>query len=218
MALFEPPAPADAPADRRARRRRLVGWSALLLAVLAAVVVAVMPSPYLVERPGPVFDTLGSAEYEGEDVPLITIEGTETYPTAGSLDLLTVSVQGNVEQRPTWAQVLSAWFRPSLAVVPVEAIYPSGVSNEQVDEQNAVDMENSQQAAIAAALVHEGMTVPSSVVVSQVSAGGPAEGVLQVGDRILAVSGTSLESGADVYRLRGLVADAGTDAPADVVV
>ena len=218
MALFEPPAPADAPADRRARRRRLVGWSALLLAVLAAVVVAVLPSPYLVERPGPVFDTLGSAEYEGEDVPLITIEGTETYPTAGSLDLLTVSVQGNVEQRPTWAQVLSAWFRPSLAVVPVEAIYPSGVSNEQVDEQNAVDMENSQQAAIAAALVHEGMTVPSSVVVSQVSAGGPAEGVLQVGDRILAVSGTSLESGADVDRLRGLVADAGTDAPADVVV
>jgi len=218
LALFEPPAPADAPADRRARRRRLVGWSALLLAVLAAVVVAVLPSPYLVERPGPVFDTLGSAEYEGEDVPLITIEGTETYPTAGSLDLLTVSVQGNVEQRPTWAQVLSAWFRPSLAVVPVEAIYPSGVSNEQVDEQNAVDMENSQQAAIAAALVHEGMTVPSSVVVSQVSAGGPAEGVLQVGDRILAVSGTSLESGADVDRLRGLVADAGTDAPADVVV
>lgn len=218
MALFEPPAPADAPADRRARRRRLVGWSALLLAVLAAVVVAVLPSPYLVERPGPVFDTLGSAEYEGEDVPLITVEGTETYPTAGSLDLLTVSVQGNVQQRPTWAQVLSAWFRPSLAVVPVEAIYPSGVSNEQVDEQNAVDMENSQQAAIAAALVHEGMTVPSRVVVSQVSAGGPAEGVLEVGDRIVSVSGTSLESGADVDQLRGLVAEAGTDSPADVVV
>ena len=218
MALFVPQDQADGPVERRSRRRRRVGWTALVLAVLAAVVVAVLPSPYLVERPGPVFDTLGSAEYQGEDQPLITVTGTETYPTEGSLDLLTVSVQGNVEQRPSWAQVLSSWFRPSLAVVPVEAVYPSGVSNEQVDQQNAVDMENSQQAAVAAALVHEGVAVPSRVVVSQVSEGGPAEGVLAVGDRIVSVDGTSLEADADVDRLRGLVADAGTDAPARLVV
>jgi len=218
LALFVPQDQADGPVERRSRRRRRVGWTALVLAVLAAVVVAVLPSPYLVERPGPVFDTLGSAEYQGEDQPLITVTGTETYPTEGSLDLLTVSVQGNVEQRPSWAQVLSSWFRPSLAVVPVEAVYPSGVSNEQVDQQNAVDMENSQQAAVAAALVHEGVAVPSRVVVSQVSEGGPAEGVLAVGDRIVSVDGTSLEADADVDRLRGLVADAGTDAPARLVV
>jgi len=218
LALFVPQDQADGPVERRSRRRRRVGWSALVLAVLAAVVVAVLPSPYLVERPGPVFDTLGSAEYQGEDQPLITITGTETYPTEGSLDLLTVSVQGNVEQRPSWAQVLSSWFRPSLAVVPVEAVYPSGVSNEQVDQQNAVDMENSQQAAVAAALVHEDVPVPSRVVVSQVSEGGPAEGVLAVGDRIVSVDGTSLEVDADVDRLRGLVADAGTGAPARLVV
>lgn len=219
LALFAPPGESGLPADRRAVRRRRVGWTAVVVAVVSAIVVSALPAPYLVELPGPVFDTLGSAEQEdGTEVPLITVEGTETYPTTGRLDLLTVSVQGNEQRRPNWAQVLGTWFRPSQAVVPVEAVYPPGVTNDQVDRQNALDMQNSQQAAIAAALVHEGVRVPSRVVVSQVADEGPAAGVLEEGDRIVSVDGTSLEADADVDALRSLVAAMGTAADAELVV
>ncbi|NII51345.1 PDZ domain-containing protein [Frigoribacterium endophyticum] len=214
MAMFTPPArPVEQP-----RRRAALGWWLLVVALVAGLALTFLPSPYLIEQPGPVFDTLGSADYEGESEPLITVEGAETYPTAGSLDLLTVSVRGDVANRPSWLDVVQAWFSPSRAVVPVEAIYPSGVSNEQVDEQNAVDMQNSQKSAVAAALVHEGYQVPSTVTVSQVSDDGPSAGVLREGDVVVSVDGVDLTTNGDVDALRAVVADHGADGPADVVV
>ena len=214
MAFFTPPTRASLSSRRPGR----VGWSLLGVALASGLVLTFLPSPYLIEQPGPVFDTLGSAEYEGAEQPLITVSGAETYPTAGTLDLLTVSVQGNESVRPSWVEVVSAWFDPSRAVVPVEAIYPSGVTNEQVDEQNTVDMQNSQKSAIAAAMIHDGYSVPSTVTVSQVSPGGPAEDVLEEGDVVTSVNGTSLETDGDVDTLRRLVAENGVDQPAVVVV
>ena len=212
--MFTPPArPVEQP-----RRRAALGWWLLVVALVAGLALTFLPSPYLIEQPGPVFDTLGSADYEGESEPLITVEGAETYPTAGSLDLLTVSVRGDVANRPSWLDVVQAWFSPSRAVVPVEAIYPSGVTNEQVDEQNADDMQNSQKSAIAAAMIHDGYSVPSTVTVSQISAGSPAEGVLREGDVVTSVNGTSLEADGDVDTLRRLVAENGVDKAAEIVV
>ena len=215
MAMFTPPA---RPSADRPRRSGAVGWTLLVVALVAGLGLTFLPSPYLIEQPGPVFDTLGSADYEGSDEPLITIDGHETYPTAGSLDLLTVSVRGNETQRPSWLDVVGAWFSPSQAVVPVEAIYPSGVSNEQVDQQNAVDMQNSQKSAVAAALIHEGYRVPSAVTVSLVSDDGPSAGVLREGDVVVSVDGVDLTTNGDVDALRSVVADHGADSPADVVV
>jgi PDZ domain-containing protein len=214
VAFFTPP---SRPVEGGRRAGRL-GWSLLGVALVSGLALTFIPSPYLIEQPGPVFDTLGTAEYEGEDAPLITVDGAETYPTAGSLDLLTVSVQGNEQVRPSWIEVVGSWFSPSRAVVPVEAIYPSGVSNEQVDEQNAVDMQNSQKSAVAAALVHEGYDVPSTVTVSQVSPGGPSEGVLEDGDVVVSVNGEDLTTNGDVDALRAIVAENGSTSPAEVVV
>jgi len=214
VAFFTPPRTSPSSARRAGR----VGWPLLGVAVVSAVVLSLLPGPYLIEQPGPVFDTLGSAEYEGSSQPLITVSGHETYPTSGTLDLLTVSVQGNQDVRPGWVDVVRAWADRSRSVIPVEAVYPSGVSNDQVDEQNAVDMQNSQKSAIAAALIHEGYAIPSAVTVSQVSQGSPAEGVLREGDVLVSVNGTSLATDADVDVLRGLVAANGASTPAEVVV
>ena len=77
MAVFTPPArPAVRPG-----RGGAVGWTLLVVALVAGLVLTFLPSPYLIEQPGPVFDTLGTAEYEGQDEPLITVDGHETYPT-----------------------------------------------------------------------------------------------------------------------------------------
>lgn len=49
--------------------------------------------------------------------------------------------------------MLAAWFDRTRSVIPVEAIFPPGISSEDRDAQNQAAMVDSQQDAIAAALV-----------------------------------------------------------------
>ncbi len=78
-----------------------LGVWALIIALISLVVLTFLPTPYVIQRPGPVYDTLGTAAAEGgEEVPLIKVEGAETFETAGSLDLTTVQVVGNRERTP----------------------------------------------------------------------------------------------------------------------
>ena len=95
MALFsDEPAPSHSRAERRSLRER-IGWGAITVATVIAILFALMPSPYVIEQPGPVYDTLGVAENgDGDEVPLIEIPDETTYPTDGELNLLTVSVVG----------------------------------------------------------------------------------------------------------------------------
>lgn len=206
MALFTAP---DVTTSAPRRRRGLVGLIFLAAALILGIALSVLPAPYLIEQPGPVFNTLGSNEFDGKQTPLITIDGHSTYPTSGTLDLLTVSVVGNQTQRPNWAEIVGAWFDPSKAVIPVEEIYPTGVSNKQVDQQNTIDMEQSQKSAVTAALAHEGYDVGTAITVSAVEKGSPADGVLAKGDVITAIDGTKLSENSDVDTLRALVAKTG---------
>jgi PDZ domain-containing protein len=212
VALF-----ADSDPFVRPRRRRgsTIGRSLILVAALVTLGVALVPSPYVIEQPGPVFDTLGEVEVGGEEVPLIEIEGAETFPTAGSLDMLTVSINGNRENPLNWFQVASAWFDSSKAVVPLDSVYPEGVTVEQSNEQSKVEMQNSQQEAVAAALTSLGYDFTTSLAVAAVSSDLPAGGVLEVGDTILSVNGQTF---TDVTGLKSAIAENGTDRPATVVV
>ncbi len=73
-------------ADARLRGRR-VGWLLLALTLFGVFGLAVLPTPYVIERPGPVFDTLGSVTVGDEEVPLIEIPSAPTFETEGSLSL-----------------------------------------------------------------------------------------------------------------------------------
>ena len=210
MAIFT-----DLEPDVPRRRGGWIGWSILGLALAGLTVVALVPAPYVIEQPGPVYDTLGDVEISGERVPMIQIPMEETFPTEGSLDMLTVNVQGNPDNLPNWVEVATAYFDPSRAVVPVEEVFPPGVTTEQSNEQGRVDMENSQKDAIAAALTHLGHDVPSTLTVVETQAGGPSDGVLLPDDVIVSVNGKTF---ADVTELRAEIAANGTAKPADVVV
>jgi PDZ domain-containing protein len=196
-------------------RRRRIGWLLLLLGLAAASVLALSPAPYVIEKPGPVYDTLGSVQFQGNEVPLIEIPGEETFPTEGELSLLTVTIEGNPERLPTWVDIALAWLQPSQTVVPVDAVYPPGRTVEQTTEQSQVDMENSQREAIAAALTELGYDVPGRLVLAGTVEGSPAEGVLEEGDVVLSVNGETFK---DVTSLREAIADNGTSTAADVVV
>lgn len=213
MSLFGEPA---VPERRTPRSRRAtVGWSLLVAAIVAALVMSFLPAPYVIEQPGPVFNTLGSQEQDGKAVDLITISGAETYPTGGTLDMLTVSAIGNPSQSPSWGQVVSAWFDPTKAVVPMYAIYPKGVTTQQVDQQNAQDMTDSQQTAIAAALSTLDIAYTTELGIANVVAGGPADGILVAGDIVLSADGTPVTT---VTQLRDIIAAHGTDSPLPLVV
>ena len=212
MSLF-----ADSDPVVRPRRSRgtTIGRSLVGLAVVVTIVVALVPSPYVIEQPGPVIDTLGQVQVKGKQVPLIDIAGAETYPTSGTLDLLTVSINGNRDNRLNWFQVAAAWFDPSKAVVPLDNIYPVGVTVEQSNEQSQTDMQNSQQEAIAAALSKLDYDFTSTLQVVQVAKGAPADGQLQPGDTILSVNGQTF---SDVTGLKAAISLNGVDTPASVVI
>ena len=191
------------------------GWSLLGFALVAITVVALLPSPYVIEKPGPVFDTLGTVPIEGEDVPLIDIPMEETYPTTGSLSLLTVSIVGNRESPLRWFETATAWLDPSKAVVPIDQVYPQGVTVEQSSEASRVQMEVSQQEAIAAALDRLGYDFTSTLTIAGLTEGSPSDGQIEEGDVIVSLNDTSY---LYVSQMREAIAANGVDKPMTLVV
>ena len=212
MALFD--VTESAPPTARARWRRVGGWL-IALAVVGMAIFAVVPSPYVIERPGPVFNTLGQVTIDGAKVPLIEIPDEKTYPTSGSLDLLTVSSLGDRESLPSWWEVVTAWFDPSSAVLPLDTVYPPGYSVQQSNEDGRIQMANSQKDAVAAALKELGYDLPSTVTVGALSPDSPSEGILEPGDQLVSVGGQSV---TDVAELRARIAASGAGTPLPMVI
>jgi len=190
------------------------GWSLLLLALGATVALSFVPSPYVIQEPGPVYDTLGTVEVDGEMVDLVEVDA-ETYPTSGSLDMLTVSIVGSRETRPSWIEVATAWFDASKSVVPLDLVYPEGTSLERSREENRIEMENSQNDAVAAALLELGHEVPSTLIIAGLVGDSPAEGLVKPDDRIVSMNG---EKYADVPALREALKEHGTGSPVTLVL
>jgi PDZ domain-containing protein len=195
------------------RRAAWIGWALLLAALLGTFAFATVPAPYVIELPGPVFNTLGKVSYQHKEVPLIDIPAQRTYPTKGTLDMLTVSVAGSRAQSPSWLEVAQAWLDRSKAVLPIDAVYPQGQSVQQSNEQAAVDMQNSQKDAIAAALTQLGYTFPSAITVAGFSPSSPSSGVLKDGDTIVRVNGAPADT---VLGLRAIIAKAGAGTPVSI--
>ncbi|TXN31231.1 YlbL family protein [Lacisediminihabitans profunda] len=212
MAIFTDDSPVGAPARRRSR---WVGWTLLAGALLGSFGFAMVPAPYVIEQPGPVFNTLGTVIFDHKQVPLIEIPGEKTYPTTGALDMLTVNVVGDRQQSPSWFEVAQAWLDRSKAVLPLDSIYPVGETVKQSNEQATVDMQNSQKDAIAAALTRLGYTLPSTLSVAGFSPDSPSKGRLQNGDTILSVNGTKTDS---VLGLRAIIAKSGAGVPLTIAI
>src|SRR3954453_10535128 len=153
----------------RMRRRGVTVILGALITALLAVGVMAAPLPYVVLKPGPTVNTLGTQD--GKDV--IQVKKGQTSTSAGQLRLTTVNVQSQVEL--VWA--ISSWFSRKDAVVPRELIYPPNRTEKQVEQENAQEWTDSQQSAVIVALTKLGY--PLQTVVRSVAAGGAATGLLQ---------------------------------------
>ncbi|GAB2965163.1 PDZ domain-containing protein [Nonomuraea fastidiosa] len=167
--------------SRRALTLLLAGFLVLALGVVGAF----QPVPYVVLSPGPTENTIGLVDNK----PVISIKGRQTYPTSGALQLVTVAYQGGPAAKIDLLTALRGWIDPTVAVVPQETIFAPDRTPEEVEQENSVEMTDSQDAATAAALNE--LKIPYTMVVGVVSTekGRPADGKLLKGDEINAVDG-----------------------------
>jgi len=167
-------------------RRTATVTTAVALLVVLVCVAFLLPVPYVTLKPGPTRDVLALGK---GGAAVISIEGAETYASDGALRLTTVSVT-SPDETVGIGEAVQAWISPDEAVVPREAIYPTEQAAERSEQQSAAQMADSQEVAATAALRLLGRAVPEHLEVLSVTQGDPADGVLAVGDVIVAVDGT----------------------------
>lgn len=175
------------------RQARVVIISVCVLLILLGVAF-LLPVPYVKLSPGPTYNVIGVRD----DQPVIAIEGAQTYPVTGELDMTTVMESGGPRGGLTFVDALASWVDPNDAVVPRELLYPDDVSGEEVKQRQAALFSTSQSNAIAAAAVFLKRPVNPHVVVSAVYAGTPSDGLLLPGDKVRAVDGVDVDVPTDV--------------------
>jgi PDZ domain-containing protein len=180
--------------ERRSAVLLIAGFATVLL----ATVLALMPVPYAVFGPGPVLNTLGTVEGHR----LISVTGTKSYPTTGTLDMTTVRVYGGPGSRVTLVTALRAWLSGSRAVLPEEAVFPPGETQQESQDRDRQLMLSSQESATAAALGALNVPVPTTLNIFGVSPDVPASKVLKPKDVLLKVGDSPIR---DLTQLRSLL-------------
>ncbi|AOT05204.1 YlbL family protein [Arthrobacter sp. U41] len=201
-------------AGPRSDRRRDNRSSAMLVSGLLALALGFtalsLPVPYVVESPGPTFNTLGTEN----GTPVISVTGHETFPAKGNLDLTTVYVDGGPNGPVTVVEAFSAWLSGAKAVYPEELIFPTGVTKEQSQQESAVAMTSSQENAVASALRELGIPFEQKMQIAAVPEGSASAGKVLENDVLVSINGKA----ATALGVIQSELAAGNGAPVEVVV
>jgi len=180
------PEGSDAPRRRRFTLRIALGILAFL-ATAMLIGAAVIPLPYYLFKPGSVRDT----------EPLISVEGTDTFPSDGSIAYTTVSLR-----QATLLRLAQGWLDDDIDIYTRQEV----LGGRNVDENRQVNlrmMDNSKQVATQVALERLGYDVKVTMgeVVDEVAPNMPADGVLKPNDTIVAIDGQRFDDSEDRSRL-----------------
>ncbi|MDN5558876.1 MAG: signal protein PDZ [Ruaniaceae bacterium] len=190
--------------------------SGVTMVALAAGLMLV-PMPYAVQSPGPTINTMGA---QG-DTPIITVDGAQTFPVGeGELRLTTVSVRGGPSSPATPYDVLAGWWREDSVVIPREQVFGTETA-EELSEYQQIQMANSQQNAVAAALQALDYEVPMVLNVVEMIPGMKASEVLVVDDVITGIARSDTGAHIEIDNFRNLTdflgeTPAGTSVTVDV--
>lgn len=171
-------------------------WTAVVAAVIfvvSAMVLALVPVPYVAWTPGATYDVLGS----NNNKPVIEITGIQTYPITGELRLTTVSGT-RADSQLSLPEAFLAHLMPSRDTLPRDAVYAPGRSAQQVQDDEQQMMSSAQSDAVIAALVAAGKPVRELPQVNTVRTSGPANEKLKPGDLITSIDGAAVKSPEDV--------------------
>ncbi len=176
-------------------QRTIAGILAVPLLIALWLVAALAPLPYVTYEPGLTVNVLGDND-EGQEI--IDVTGHKVFRDDGQLRMTTVFVsQPRPEGKNNLFELMRDWVSDEAAVYPYDAVYREDETVEQNREEGQAQMTSSQDAATAVALEEMGYDVTEPVV-SAVSEGTPAEGVLEPGDVILRVDGVPVSTSEEV--------------------
>lgn len=125
-------------------RRLLVSGILIIL----SLVILFLPSPYVIEAPGPTLNVLGRSG----TTQVITIRGGKVYKSSGKLLLTTINARGIPGYPVTNLDAFIGWADPSSMVLPREAVVPQGQSAEEYKAQEGHEMKGAQGVATSQAL------------------------------------------------------------------
>mgnify|MGYP000402843119 CR=1 FL=1 len=163
-----------------------------------------IPVPFVVNSPGPTFNVLGSdngvpcfrsrgtdpttGEAIEQDEPQSTSYKAPAKPGQGQLRMVTVSESGNPKSRLNFAQLIAAYFDPHSKIVDYESVYPKGLTQERSRRGSAGhDAQLADDLAGRRPRVPR-VGVPATVTIEGAVEGTNAEGVVQQGDILRAIT------------------------------
>ncbi|MBG0854885.1 hypothetical protein I2W78_24335 [Streptomyces spinoverrucosus] len=157
------------------RLTRLQALAVCALPVVGLIAAAgFAPLPFSVAQPGMTANVLG----EDQDTPVITISGAPTRETSGQLRMTTIEAT-SPDTRVWLGDVIDGWLRTDKAVMPRDAVYPSGDTVKEIERHNEAQMRQSQDAATEAALTYLGLDDKGiKVDLELADVGGPSAGLL----------------------------------------
>ncbi len=171
------------------RQRMTAGVGAVVL-VVVVLALNLYQLPVVALSPGPAEDVLSRVNVQG---------GTRLYDSKGRFYLTSVGIDDDVR----FFEALLDLANRDVQLRPRSEIYPLGESTQQVNQQNADDMDESKVLAAVVALRKLGYRVdPSAVEVTEVRSGAPADGRLRPGDRLVRVDGRPV---ASIQQLQGVI-------------
>lgn len=165
----------------------------LFLITLLVLLGFVAPLPYVLVEPGTPTNTLGKVKGK----PVLEITGEKTYPTNGKLNLTSIWVTSPGSRLQTF-ELLRAWIDGERSVQPREVFYPKGVDPEKVNEENVVEMKNSQINAQLAALNYLKIDYGQRLIIKDFRKKSPNRNVLRKDDQIISFEGKAMNSSKDL--------------------
>lgn len=160
----------------------------MVLTSVFAVLGSVATVPFVSLGPGPTYNTLGAVG----GATVVDIEGEQTYPTGGNLNMTTVGVAKDL----TLFAALGRWMSGRYSLVPREEIYPPDRTDDQVQQEQARAFQDSETFAETAALTY--LKFPMTVIANRIVADSPAVGQLEPGDRLVSIDGTAFTDAQQV--------------------
>ncbi len=147
--------------------------------VALCLLVLVLPSPYVMESPGPTRNVLGSVD----GTSVIAVSGASVHRGSGRLLMTTVNATGVPGYYASTLEAMVSWFLKDRTVIPSEAVFPVGQTADDYRSESDGQMTSSQDSATSAALAFArtslGMDVDGVKVTMHMSdIGGPSAGMM----------------------------------------
>lgn len=156
----------------------------LFIVVILAYFLSAYKLPYYIYKPG------------GADALNPIVEVEDGYKSKGDMHLVTVSGGQATPIQYLWAKVLSHH-----EILPIEQVFPEGISRDEYMHAQLQVMENSQESStvVAYKAADKDITIDfDGVYVVSVVEDMPADGKLQMGDRIIGIDGNEVKEADDL--------------------